>query len=152
MGNAKRASSTLRVNRDQLESVQGQINFARRTLDEKAPERAPPPGLDCPMVNYDVTIRNARPIVDELSLDTEGFILIQHKVSCVNERDPEILRKKYLEEMIPFIKSYFNASWVTTVDLGGLTIRSFGGNFSGPQGRTANQDFCESRRGWVRPY
>ncbi|OAF14074.1 hypothetical protein AYJ54_43060 [Bradyrhizobium centrolobii] len=64
------------------------------------------------MLSYDVTIRNARPIVHELSLDREGFTLIQHKISCANERDPEIVYDRYLEEMVPFIKKYFNASWV----------------------------------------
>ncbi|MCC8960055.1 hypothetical protein H8B02_43630 [Bradyrhizobium sp. Pear77] len=87
-----------------------------------------------PFVDHDVTIRNARPIVDELSLDREGFTLIQHKVSCANERDPAILRKNYLEEMVPFIKDYFNASWVTTADLGGVVIRSIGGSNSFPGG------------------
>lgn len=65
-----------------------------------------------PMVRHNVTIRNARPITHELSLDREGFTLIQHKVSCVSERDPNVLRDRYLKEMVPFIQSYFNASWV----------------------------------------
>ncbi|MGY2843427.1 hypothetical protein ACVIWU_006696 [Bradyrhizobium sp. USDA 4509] len=122
MGNAKQASQTAKANRDNLESVQGQINFARRTSDEKAPEVAlsklfpnmlfghihNPPA----MVSYDITIRNARPIVNELSLDREGFTLIQHKTSCANSRDPEVMHNRHLEEMIPFIKNYFNASWV----------------------------------------
>ncbi|MBT1516788.1 hypothetical protein KIP88_41010 [Bradyrhizobium sp. SRL28] len=63
-------------------------------------------------VSYDVEIRNARPIVDELSLDREGFTLIQRNASWANEPDPELMRDKYLEDMVPFIKSYFNASWV----------------------------------------
>ncbi|WP_082653929.1 CmcJ/NvfI family oxidoreductase [Bradyrhizobium pachyrhizi] len=137
MGNAKPASSTTRANRDQLECVQGQINFARRAPDEKAQATTPTPGYDFPKVIYDVTIHNARPIVNELSLDQEGFTLIQHKMPCVNESDPDILRKKYLEEMVPFIKDYFDASWVQTVDLGGLTIRSIGGSsFSRPANQT----------------
>lgn len=122
MGNAKQASSTAEVNRDYLECVQGQINFARRTSDEKAPEVAlsrllpdtvlghihdPPP-----MLSYDAAIRNARPIANELSLDREGFTLIRHKISCANERVPELMCDRYLEEMVPFIKNYFNASWV----------------------------------------
>lgn len=112
MGNAKRASSTGQVDRDHLECVQGQIVFSRRASDEKAPAVAVPTFEDHPMVSYDVTIRNARPIVDELSLDREGFTVVQHKTSCADVRDPEIMREKYLEEMVPFIKNYFNASWV----------------------------------------
>ncbi|QQO37563.1 hypothetical protein JJC00_07760 [Bradyrhizobium diazoefficiens] len=64
------------------------------------------------MVSYDVTIRNARPIVGELSLDREGFTLVQHKAACLNEADSEVLCAQYLKEMIPFIKSCFNASRV----------------------------------------
>lgn len=122
MGNAKQASTTVEAHRDYLERVQGRINFARRTSDERAPEvslsnpfpnallgHIPDPP---PLLSYDVTIRNARPIVNELSLDREGFTLIQHKISCANERHPEVMYDRYLEEMVPFIKNRFNASWV----------------------------------------
>ncbi|WP_377828077.1 CmcJ/NvfI family oxidoreductase [Bradyrhizobium lupini] len=50
--------------------------------------------------------------MNELSLDREGFTLVQHTTSCADERDPEILRNSYLNEMVAFIKDYFNASWV----------------------------------------
>lgn len=126
MGNAKRASSTSKVNRDHLECVKGEIIFARRSPDEKAPSVAVPTYEDYPMVSYDVTIRNARPIVDELSIDREGFILVQHETSCANERDPEVLREKYIQEMVPFIKSYFNASWVVPRRQGIYLRRSAG--------------------------
>jgi hypothetical protein len=101
--------------RDHLESVQGRIGFARRSLDERAP--AVPPEVvgtstSKDVVSYEVTIRNARPIVDELSLDREGFTLVHHPLSCVGERDPEVLRDRYLDEVVPFIKDYFKASWV----------------------------------------
>ncbi|MBT1517522.1 hypothetical protein KIP88_45410 [Bradyrhizobium sp. SRL28] len=67
---------------------------------------------DAPAVTYDVTIRDARPIVGDLSLDREGFTLVQHNLSCANAQDPDAMRDKYLEEMVPLIKDYFNASWV----------------------------------------
>ncbi|UQR61568.1 hypothetical protein LRP30_32785 [Bradyrhizobium sp. C-145] len=121
MENAKSASPTVEANRDSLECVQGQINFARRTSDEKAPEVAPrsfpkmlighlhdPP----PFFSYDVTIRNARPIVNRLSLDREGFTLIQNRRSCVDKPHQETMCDRYLQEMVPFIKNRFNASWV----------------------------------------
>lgn len=137
MGNAKQASSTAHGNRDCLEGVKCQINFARRTRDEKAPEVAvsallpnmllghinEPPS----MLTYEVIIRNARPIVNEFTLDREGFTLIQHKISCANEPDPEIMRDRYLEEMVPFIKNYFNASWVVA-RRGAVIARSAGGS------------------------
>ncbi|WP_316399102.1 CmcJ/NvfI family oxidoreductase [Bradyrhizobium sp. 33ap4] len=146
MGNAKRSSSAARVNRDDLESVVGQIGFARRTPDER-PAAVTPRGYDnFSFVDHDVTIRNARPIVDELSLDKEGFALIQHRLSCANERDPEAFQKEYLDEMVPFIKDYFSASRVTTADLGGVALRSIGGDlFRRPEveGRGAGVEIGE---------
>ncbi|MCC8957519.1 hypothetical protein H8B02_29975 [Bradyrhizobium sp. Pear77] len=129
MGNATRSSSSGRVDREHLECVQGRFSFALRSPDEGTPEYKT--GYDIPFVEHDVTIRNARPIVDELSLDKEGFTLIQHKMSCLNEHDPQVLRKKYLEELVPFVKDYFNASWVATADVGGVTLRSLGGDSFG---------------------
>lgn len=120
--------NTAQRNENRLERVQGTIGFARRKPDEKAPPRDMHPGTEFPLVNYDVTICNARPIADKFSLDKEGFILIQRKLSCLNENDQEIMREKYLNEMIPFIKEYFGASWVTRFDLGGFTLRSLGKN------------------------
>lgn len=130
MAKATNASSAARVNRDQLASVQGQIAFARRTSDEKAPEVVVP-ASDEPMLSYDINIRNARPIVDELSLDKEGFTIIQRKISCANERDPEVMREKYLEEMVPFIKDYFNASRVVP-KRDAIILRSADGNSAPP--------------------
>ncbi|MCC8957518.1 hypothetical protein H8B02_29970 [Bradyrhizobium sp. Pear77] len=77
------------------------------------------------MVSYDVNIRNARPLVSELSLDREGFVLAQHKTACTNERDPAIVTDRYLEEMVPFLKDYFHASWVVPKRVGtGVVVRS----------------------------
>ncbi|WP_342709979.1 CmcJ/NvfI family oxidoreductase [Bradyrhizobium sp. B124] len=116
------------VDRDKLDSVQGRMGFARRSPDEKAlAVVAPSPGYDFPKVVYDVTIRNMRPVVDELSFEKEGFIILRHELSCLNERDPDLLSKKYLEEMVPLLKDYFKASWVQTADLGGINLRSLGG-------------------------
>lgn len=141
MGNAKHASLKVEANRDHLESVQGRINFARRTSDEQAPEvslsESFPNALSSyisdppPMLSYDITIRNARPIVNELSLDREGFTLIQYKLSCANECDLETVCDRYLEEMIPFIKNYFRASWVVARRQG-VVLRSADGSSVSP--------------------
>jgi hypothetical protein len=115
---------------DRLNRVHGQIAFARRTADEQAPEAVSPGGYeDVPMVFYDVPIRNARPVLGELSLEREGFLVVRHKISCIQEKDPQVLRNKYVEEMVPFIKDYFKASWVMALDHGGVTLRSVPSNF-----------------------
>ncbi|MCP3380275.1 hypothetical protein NLM31_07720 [Bradyrhizobium sp. CCGUVB4N] len=126
MARANQASSTAQVNRDRLDCVQGQIAFARRAPDEKAPAVVVPNYEAYPMVTHDVTIRNARPIVGELSLDREGFALVEHKTFCADVRDPEVMAEKYLDEMVPFIKSYFNASWVIPRRKG-IRVRSSSG-------------------------
>jgi hypothetical protein len=115
------------VNRNELTTVHGSILFSRRSLDEKAPEGFAP-GYTQPLVSYDVPIRDARPVLNELSLHREGFTLIRHKTTCADVRDPEVMRKKYLEEMVPFIKSYFNASWVIP-RRDGVILRTSGGRY-----------------------
>ncbi|WP_229178343.1 CmcJ/NvfI family oxidoreductase [Bradyrhizobium ivorense] len=111
-----RAAAPARADRDRLDIVKGEIAFTRRSPEERARE-VPEAVLarydaGLPQVLYDVDIRDARPIVNELSLDREGFILVPHKTSCADVRDPDVMRQKYLDEMVPFIKDYFNASWV----------------------------------------
>lgn len=85
--------------RERLDAVTGAMHFAPRSPEEERPK-------------HDVTIRNARPIVNELSLDREGFCLIQHPNPCANERNPEVLCQTYAREMIPFIQDYFGTSRV----------------------------------------
>ncbi|MCK1668941.1 hypothetical protein IVA91_29300 [Bradyrhizobium sp. 153] len=81
------------------------------------------------MVTYNVTIRNARAILDELSLDREGFTLIQHNIPSADdgrEDDPEITCHKHLEEMASFIKQFFNASWVVPRKKGAIVHSASG--------------------------
>lgn len=110
MAVATQGSSTAHV--DQLECVKGEIVFARRTSDEKAPSFILPNYENYPMVTYDVSIRNARSIVSELSLDNEGFILTNHKTGYADVRDQKVMREGYVDEMVPFIRDFFDASWV----------------------------------------
>jgi hypothetical protein len=126
MGHAKRATTMTQVNRDQLETVQGVIAFGRRSPDEAAPAVEVPTYDQVPMVSYDIPIRDARPIAHELSLDREGFELIRQKSSCEGLHDPEVVREKYMDEMVPFIKDYFNASWVVPRRSGTYMRRSAG--------------------------
>lgn len=102
-----------KVDRNSLDIVKGEISFSRRSPDEQAPDVVGSTYYSgAPQVLYEVDIRDARPIADELSLDREGFVLVPHKTSCADVRDPEIMRQEYIDEMVPFIKESFNASWV----------------------------------------
>jgi hypothetical protein len=111
MGNAKQYPSTAQVNRDRLECVQGEIGFTSVSAGEGAREGASP-GYGHAKTSYGVTIRNARPILKELSLDREGFTLIWHASACAYEGDASVVCKQYVAEMIPFIQDYFKAAWV----------------------------------------
>lgn len=143
MGTVVRASSKERVDRDKLECVRGQMGFARRSPAETAPEIVVPNyANDMRFLSYEVTIRNARPIVEELSLDREGFTLVHHKTPCADVRDPAVMRDKYLEEMVPFIKNYFNASWVMP-SRRGVVVRSAGMSSNlAPVASTAHIDYA----------
>ncbi|MDA9505033.1 hypothetical protein XI09_10045 [Bradyrhizobium sp. CCBAU 11386] len=59
-----------------------------------------------------MNIHDARPISGELSLDREGFVLVQHEIAALTERESPPFVSKYIEEMAAFIKAYLGASWV----------------------------------------
>lgn len=144
MGNARQASSA-RVDRDRLAGVEAELVFARRSPDEAAPSAIAPKAYTIPVVSYDVTIQNARPIVDELSLDREGFALVKHKISCADVREPALMRDRYLEEMVPFIKDYFKASKVVPKQDGVVLRRADQGSNPAnmaPISKTAHSDYA----------
>ncbi|WP_244485741.1 CmcJ/NvfI family oxidoreductase [Bradyrhizobium tropiciagri] len=102
--------AAVKVDRDQLDSVRAEIGFIPRT-----PREAKAAVEICngyPVINHEVEVRDARPIADKLSLDREGFTLVRHRISCLDETDQKELSSRYTEEMASFIKNRFNASWV----------------------------------------
>ncbi|MHB0791040.1 hypothetical protein [Bradyrhizobium sp. 5.13L] len=92
-----------------MEHVKGQVAFVQRAPDEEPPKV----GISdySPIFGRDVDICYMRPIADELCLDRKGFTLIPRRVTWPDESDPDVMRDGYLEEMVPSIKDYFNASW-----------------------------------------
>jgi hypothetical protein len=86
--------------------------FGRRSEDEQAPAFVLPGYEKYPTVVHEVAIRDARPIASELSLDRERFELVEHESVCIDLRDPDELRDRYFEEMVPYIQRRFNADWV----------------------------------------
>src|SRR5436853_971050 len=95
------------MNREQLERVQGRLGFV-----EDAPAAAGELAYGVAQTSREVTVRNARPIQHELSLDAEGFVLARHETAFAHERDPQVISTKYVDELVPFIKDYFRASSV----------------------------------------
>src|SRR5713101_3892015 len=67
----------------------------------------PPPGIpqttrrNSPRT---VTIRNARPILGQLSLDTQGFVLLHHDSKVVNFYEDAEVREVYYSEVERLLK------------------------------------------------
>ena len=71
-------------------------------------------------------IYDARPIVNQLSLDREGFVLVEHESELARQADYGLLRREhlaYLDELTPVIKDVMDASWVVARQ-GGVVVRS----------------------------
>ena len=50
-----------------------------------------------------IDVKDARPLLarGELSLDTTGFVLLEHKSECKNFRDKAMVRRVYFESVLP---------------------------------------------------
>lgn len=143
MGNATRVSSPAQVDREHLGCVHAKMVFARRSPDEEGVSVVHP-NYDMPVLRREVTIRDARPIANELSLDQEGFKLVQHKSAFAAGIDLETARGSYQEEMGSFIKDYFKASWVTPFASGPLVRAVSTGSTPGakPVSTTCHVDYA----------
>lgn len=130
---------------DQAAVVKGQLSFVQRSSEEQ-PSFEGPAGFGAPpVVDREVTIRTARPIVDSLSLDREGFTLIKHETPYTSAPNPESWGTKYLEELNAVIKDRFKASWITNYQQGvvGSVILRYPGGINGmqPLSRLTHIDF-----------
>jgi hypothetical protein len=85
-----------------LDSITAPLNFLMPTAEKPvAYNYEPPPGVPQRTgkgVEYQVTIRNARPLIGQLSLDKEGFVLLHHQTAVTNFYDEEQIRQIYYPE------------------------------------------------------
>jgi hypothetical protein len=85
-----------------LDSIVAPLNFLVPMAEKPvAYNYEPPPGTPVrtgKSVEYQVTIRNARPLIDRLSLDKEGFVLLHHQTAVMNFYDEEQIRSIYYPE------------------------------------------------------
>lgn len=63
-----------------------------------------------------VGLRDARPIIDELSLDKQGFIHLDRGTDCEDFLDEDHLRAVYYPECIELVKEYTGATRVEIFD------------------------------------
>lgn len=66
--------------------------------------------------DYAVPIRDGRAIARDLSLDRQGFVLMQHDTSMSDFHDPEEVRRVYYPEMERLVKTASGASSVLVFD------------------------------------
>ena len=79
----------------------------------------PPPGLSVrtgKSVEYQVAIRDARPLVDRLSLDREGFVLLKHQTAVTDFYDENQVREVYYPECERVMKEATGAARVVAFD------------------------------------
>jgi hypothetical protein len=103
-----------------LPQVEALLNYLVPT--EKKPVAyayTPPPGTPQTTRRNDpktVTIYNGRPILDELSLDTQGFTLVRHDSKVVNFYDETDVREVYYPEVERLLKQATGAVKVVIFD------------------------------------
>ncbi len=103
-----------------LDSIVAPLNFLV-PMSEKpvAFNYQPPPGVPVrtgQSVQHQVPIRNARPLIDRLSLDREGFVLLHHQTAVTNFYDEEQIRTIYYPECERVMKAATGAARVVAFD------------------------------------
>jgi hypothetical protein len=79
----------------------------------------PPPGTPVRTgrsVEHRVPIRDARPLVDRLSLDREGFVLLRHQTAVSNSYDEEQIASVYYPECERVMQAATGAGRVVAFD------------------------------------
>ncbi len=79
----------------------------------------PPPGTPVRTgknVEHRVPIGNARPIVDQLSLDKEGFVLLRHQTAVADFYDEDEIARVYYPECERVVKAATGAARVVAFD------------------------------------
>lgn len=141
-------TSEARAASEQFGGVRVKLEFVQREPGEGPTYPSAERFGSLPLVDHEVDILNARPILRTLSLDREGFTLIDHRSEHLNDRDPALTIDEYVDEMNAFVRRHFNASWVTNFRHGyspPAIVRSpagaFGGEGTQPVARLAHVDY-----------
>jgi hypothetical protein len=86
----------------ELDSIVAPLNFLAPMAEKPvAYNYEPPPGTPVRTgrsVEYQVSIRDARPMIGRLSLDKEGFVLLHHRTAVTDFYDEEQIRSIYYPE------------------------------------------------------
>jgi len=109
-----------------LPGVRANLNYLRHTSSKPySYTYEPPPGIAPRSGEVNevegIVVRDARPIVDRLSLDEQGFVLRQHSTAVRDFYDEEELRRVYYPEVKALLTRETGAEKVVIFD---HTIRS----------------------------
>jgi hypothetical protein len=103
-----------------LDSITAPLNFLIPMADKPvAYNYDPPPGTPLRTgknIELQVPIRNARPLIDQLSLDREGFVLLHHQTAVTNFYDEDQIRSVYYPECERVMKEATGAARVVAFD------------------------------------
>jgi hypothetical protein len=103
-----------------LNSIVAPLNFLVPMAEKPvAYNYEPPPGTPVRTgrnVEHQVPIRDARPMVDRLSLDKEGFVLLHHQTTVTNFYDEEQIKSIYYPECERVMKEATGAVRVVAFD------------------------------------
>jgi hypothetical protein len=79
----------------------------------------PPPGVPArngALIAHQVTVHNARPVNDELSLDRQGFVLVRHPTAATDLYDEKTITSVYYPECEQLMKKVTGAKRVVAFD------------------------------------
>jgi hypothetical protein len=101
-------------------AIEASLNYLLKTEEKPvAYTYTPPPGIPQTTRQNDpktVTIHNARPLLNQLSLDTQGFVLTHHESKVVNFYDEAEVREIYYPEVEGLLKEATGAVKVVIFD------------------------------------
>ena len=104
----------------ELNTVVAPLNFLIPMAEKPvAYNYEPPPGVPVrtgKSEEHHVAIRDARPLIGRLSLDSEGFVLLHHQTAVKNFYDEEEITSVYYPECERVIKEATGAARVVAFD------------------------------------
>jgi hypothetical protein len=103
-----------------LDSIVAPLNFLVPTAEKPVGYNyEPPPGTPIRTgrnIEYQVRIRDARAMVDRLSLDKQGFVLLHHQTAVSNFYDEEQIKSIYYPECERVMQQATGAARVVAFD------------------------------------
>jgi hypothetical protein len=103
-----------------LKGVVAPLNFTMPMAEKPySYNYEPPPGVPARNTKeetHEVKILDGRPIIDRLSLDREGFVLVRHPTAATDLYDEEQVRSVYYPECERLIKEFTGAKRVHVFD------------------------------------